>query len=96
VADRYRKKPIVIEALQLRWDNWSEMCAFVGAGTDYETQPHGEWVYPDGSARLGLVIPTPEGDMLAVENDWIIRGVKDELYPCKPDVFEATYEHVDD
>jgi hypothetical protein len=41
-----------------------------------------------------LLIPTLEGDMLAVPGDWIIRGIKGEFYPCKPDIFEATYEAV--
>jgi hypothetical protein len=39
-----------------------------------------------------LLIPTLEGDMLAIEGDWVIKGVKGELYPCKPDIFDATYE----
>lgn len=42
----------------------------------------------------GLVIHTLEGDMLADYGDWIIKGVKGEFYPCKPDIFEATYEKV--
>lgn len=40
----------------------------------------------------GLVIPTLEGDMLALHGDWIIKGVKREFYPCKNDIFEATYD----
>ena len=43
---------------------------------------------------LGLLIPTLEGLMIGRENDWIIRGVQGEFYPCKPDIFEATYEPV--
>lgn len=46
--------------------------------------------------KLTLTIPTLEGDMVAQDGDWIIRGVKGELYPCKPDIFEATYELVDE
>ena len=42
--------------------------------------------------RLGLAIPTLEGVMLAIEGDWIIKGIKGELYACKPDIFEMTYE----
>ena len=41
-----------------------------------------------------LLIPTLEGDMLASLNDWIIKGVKGEIYPCKPDIFAATYDPV--
>lgn len=50
-------------------------------------------VSPDGQ-QIGLAIPTLEGLMIAAEGDWIIRGVQGELYPCKPDIFEATYELV--
>lgn len=46
--------------------------------------------------RIGLLIPTLEGVMLAVQNDFVIRGIKGELYPCKPDIFEMTYEPVTD
>lgn len=42
-----------------------------------------------------MTIPTLEGDMLAQPGDWIIKGVKGEFYPCKPDIFEATYEEVE-
>ena len=106
---RFRKKPLEIEAEQLRWDNWSQVC---------ELLMHGD-VPPNGGRACGLthaeaaelfpnagvdtehegliiyaLVPTLEGDRLATEGDWIIRGVKGELYPCKPDVFEATYEPV--
>lgn len=46
--------------------------------------------------RIGLLIPTLEGTMLAVQDDWIIRGIQGELYPCKPDIFLATYEAVEE
>jgi len=52
-------------------------------------EPAGEW----GSDRR-LVIPTLEGRMIAEPGDWIIKGIKGEFYPCKPDIFEATYEVV--
>lgn len=110
----FRKKPVVIEAVQLRWDTWSEICEFAGVGEDHARQPHGTFVneagdptgnvYPGDTrdeaskehrgARIGLLIPTLEGIMLGVENDWVIRGVQGELYPCKPDIFEATYEPI--
>lgn len=90
---RFRKKPVVIEALQLRWDNWSDMCDFADVGFMKDGQPEG--FNPDGDSNIiGLYIPTSEGVMEARQNDWIIRGVKGELYPCKPDIFEATYEPV--
>jgi len=89
---KYRKKPVVIEAVQLRWDTWQEMCDHAGVGCLSDGKPEGR---KDGE-KIGMNIPTLEGLMQAVENDWIIKGVKGELYPCKPDIFEATYEKVED
>ena len=85
---KYRKKPVVIEAMQLRWDNWGEMCEFAHVGKLEDGRPRG---VQDGE-EIGLDIPTLEGLMHANQNDWIIRGIKGELYPCKPDIFEETYE----
>jgi hypothetical protein len=101
---KYRKKPVVIEAVQLTWGTWSEVCDFVSVGRLDEGKPQGCYLdmlgYPlpgDGtSERMGLLIPTKEGLMTASEYDWIIRGVKGELYPCKPDIFEATYDLVEE
>lgn len=85
---KYRKKPVVIEAVQWKgmgFQQWHEMRDFVGSALfPYETNP------PDN-----IVIRTLEGDMRAVPGDWIIKGVKGEFYPCKPDIFEATYEAVE-
>ena len=85
---KYRMKPVVIEAVQLRWDTWNEMCDFAGVGTLTDGKPEG---CQDGE-KIGLNIPTREGLLHASENDWIIKGVKGELYPCKPDIFAETYE----
>lgn len=110
----FRKKPVVIEAVQLLWSTWGEMCDHADVGKLEDGKPQGCYVDEAGEAkadppfagedmpsvffdlRLGLWIPTLEGLMLGIENDWIIRGVQGELYPCKPDIFEATYEMVDD
>ena len=97
---KYRKKPVVVEAMQLRWDNWSEMCDFAGVGRLADGKPSGVM---DGeeigmqipTLEIGMQIPTLEGVMLARQDDWIIRGVNGELYPCKPDIFEQTYERVE-
>ena len=89
---KYRKKPVVIEAVQLRWDTWDEMCDHAGVGYLQDGNPEGVL---DGEA-IGLHIPTLEGVMTASENDWIIKGVAGELYPCKPDIFEQTYEEAAD
>ena len=90
---KYRKKPIVVEAVQLLWDTWNEMCEHAGVGKLSNGEPEG--VTLDGN-RIGLRIPTLEGLMTGEEGDWIIRGVKGELYPCKSDVFAATYDPVED
>ncbi|MDF2751638.1 MAG: hypothetical protein K0S82_20 [Gaiellaceae bacterium] len=78
----YRKKPVKVEAVQLRGGYTQEIKDFMGE------HPH-EW---DGA--VGLKIPTLEGVMVASQYDWIIRGVEGELYPCKPGIFGATYEEV--
>ena len=90
---KFRKKPVVIEAVQLRWDTWSEMCDFADVGRLEDGKPQG---VPGEDDKIRMAIPTLEGLMTADENDWIIRGVKGELYPCKPDIFEATYEKVEE
>jgi hypothetical protein len=94
---KFRKKPVVIEAVQLTWQTWGEMCDFIG---DRFTPDGfmGCYVDADGKATdsvtdvIGLKIPTLEGEMLGVQNDWIIKGIKGEFYPCKPDIFSASYE----
>lgn len=102
---KYRKKPVVIEAVRLCWETWSEMCEFAPVGKE---GCRGVWVANKSAMfsdkpidgmdkdRIGLVIPTLEGDHLAIEGDYVIRGVQGEFYPCKPDIFEATYEPVEE
>jgi len=91
---KFIKKPVVIEAVQLLWQNWNEVCTFAGVGRLSKGCPEG--FNPDGDTnKIGLHIPTLEGVMTATEGDWIIRGIKGELYPCKPDIFDATYSPVD-
>ncbi len=80
---KYRKRPIVIEAVQIT-DRMR---------TGIETLPLGVQHRYDGG---GMVINTLEGRMKVGVGDWIITGVKGEKYPCKPDIFEATYEKVQD
>lgn len=83
---KYRKKPVVIDAYQ--WnpsDCPSALPDWLWATIGQRPQLFNE--------RTGaLIIRTLEGDMVAEPGDWIIRGVKHELYPCKPDIFAATYE----
>ena len=97
----FRKKPVVIEAWlvesapryepyrdnNVRVSNWTELEALapgVIAGIGNMTK--------QGFDCLGMTIKTLEGTMTAQPGDWIIRGVKGELYPCKPDIFAATYD----
>lgn len=94
---KFRKKPVVIEAFQLRWTQWSEVCDFLGDIISEENPARTDALdYSDKCGEdgpyLAVTIPTPEGNMVARHGDWIIKGVKGEFYPCKPDIFEATYE----
>lgn len=79
---KYRKKPVVIEAVQYTGTNaWEIVMA----------------LSPDGPSCLeiteaAVTIPTLEGRMTVSVGDWVIRGVAGEFYPCKPDIFAATYE----
>ncbi len=83
---KYRKKPIVIRAVQITEKTFSD--------------PH-----PNPEHILGIIydpiknvvhINTPEGVMVGKIGDWIIRGIKGEFYPCKSDIFKATYEEVEE
>jgi len=83
---KYRKKPVVIEAMQLE-DTKESLAAIMRFTAD-----GGVRVQLNGNA---VIIPTLEGDHRADVGDWIICGVQGEFYPCKPDIFEATYELVE-
>ena len=78
---KYRKKPVVIEAVQWTGGNYDEVCRFVAGVLD---------PYEFGK----FTMPTLEGRRLVSLKDYIIRGVKGEFYPCKPNIFAATYEPV--
>ncbi len=81
---KYRKKPVVIEAVQWTEDTADELGEFCPAAKI------------DGGADGSLKIVTLEGTMRVDPGDWVIKGVQGEFYPCKPDIFEATYDKVDD
>lgn len=92
---RYRKKPIVIEAFQLTFANRESNQHWPAwANEAWQKEPHelGALVAIAGAKRIDVV--TLEGRLTVSIDDWIIRGVKGELYPCKPDIFAATYEEV--
>ena len=80
---KYRKKPVVIEAIQFIGSNDRECIKFCANIIDPE------------DTKPSLIIPTLEGNMTASIGDYIIKGVNGEFYPCKPDIFEKTYEKVE-
>ena len=87
-AVRYRKKPVVIEAVgPLTPENRDEVAAWCNGKAQEKTLAG-----PGRGAHVGVVIHTLEGDMRADYGDYVIRGVQGEFCPCKPDIFTATYE----
>lgn len=86
---KFRKKPVVIEAV--RFDTNANDETVSNPKWFVDAMVNGKIFYQGGETPY-LTIPTLEGDMRANEGDWIIQGVKGELYPCKPDIFAATYE----
>ena len=91
---KFRKKPVVIEAVQWTGENLREIITFTDGRPNTRTQHAGMmWAqYEALVAEKGLIIFTLEGQHIATPGDWIIKGVKGEFYPCKPDIFAATYE----
>ena len=87
MAWHYRKRPIVIEAMQLNFANRDAIIDFA--------QGHLSLVWRDGYLE-GALVDTLEGGIYATYGDYIIKGVDGEYYPCKPSVFEKTYELVED
>lgn len=82
---KYRKKPVVVEAIQYTGDNATEI-------SNWTKQLSSERYIEEGPDYL--LIQTLEGTMKAIPGDFIIKGVKNEYYPCKPDIFEQTYEKI--
>ena len=79
---KFRKKPVEIEAMKWDGENIKEIMDFMN------------WRNADHDEKNGLFIRTLEGSHFATIGDFIIKGVKGEFYPCKPDVFEMTYDKV--
>lgn len=89
---KYRKKPVVIEAIQWDGNNEKEIENFSGCIVSRLTE-----MKKNQSVEIDyLQCKTLEGVMLASLGDFIIKGVQGEFYPCKPDIFEQTYERVED
>lgn len=96
---KYIKKPVEIEAIQWNGENHREMFNFLtnNTKTDEPMTTYEDSFYIDHNKVYGgLVIRTLEGEHLASVGDYIIKGIKGEFYPCKPDIFEMTYEKVND
>ena len=94
----YRKKPVVIEAIEFSETNLFDVITFIdGRRPDLKSNmaldtwsEYESWVI----ANKGLFIETLEGSIFASMGDYIIKGVKGEFYPCKPDIFALTYDEV--
>lgn len=92
---KYKKKPVIIDAVQWTGKNHREMFDFLTQDTFSEESMKvtGDHFYIDHSkVEGGLIIKTLEGEHLATIGDYIIRGVKGEYYPCKEDIFHQSYE----
>ena len=92
---KFRKKPVIVEAIQfteeLAWDSFlQKKLIFDRLSVSGDYHPGNHKIY-----RAWISIATLEGRMQAELGDWIIKGIKGEFYPCKPDIFEATYELVE-
>jgi hypothetical protein len=99
---QYRKKPVVIEAVQLRATEPGDPLSFdatpswLTEGFDAGVLERRDGDFIDGGDWDYVAVKTLEGVMLAAPDDFIIRGVQGELYPCKPAIFRATYDRVED
>jgi len=101
---KFKKKPVVIEAFQMteerRWDN-SEWPEWLNKAWNQEPGENAVWPDPDIEVQkdeaepFNLVCGTLEGVHIISPGDYIIQGIQGEIYPCKPDIFEQTYEPVE-
>lgn len=94
---RFRRKPTPVEAVQLRWDTWSEMCELLGTGrfegcyVDAQGQ-----ITEDANARMGLKVACADGKLIAVQDDWVVKLLDGEILSLKPAAFAALFEsHAD-
>ena len=84
---KIRKKPITVDGVQFTENNKSQAFDFITCKKEYTT---------DESGKVAIKIKTLEGWVIASLNDWIIKGVAGEFYPCKPDIFEKTYDIINE
>ena len=91
---KYIKKAVVIDAIQVKANNFDRICDFMGCTPEQVLNPMSD-IDEFGDSRdpyLGVIIDTLEGKMQANIGDMIIKGVNGEFYPCKPDIFAKTYD----
>jgi len=88
MVNQYKKKPVVISAVKFTRNNWDEVREF----TEYKAHTILIPKHIDGKATC--TIETLEGDITATEGNYIIKGVRNAFYQCKPDIFDSTYELV--
>ena len=94
---KYKKKPVVIEAIQWNGKNTKQVLEFMGQKVDLSNPIAQDRFYDyELSLKNGWKITTLEGGHIASINDFIIKGIKGEFYPCKPDIFELTYDKVEE
>ena len=95
MINKYIKKPVPIEAIQLKEDNIFQVISFIeGKETDFNSSmTASKWEFYVDSlvAGRGLVIKTSEGGNIANFGDYIIKGINGDFYPCRPDIFKHTY-----
>ena len=93
---KFRKKPVVIEAMQYTGENGPEIIHWAHADMPSQLNDIVTERYGHSPQHRCLRIRTLEGIMEGYPTDWIVRGISGEFYPCKPDIFEKTYEPVED
>lgn len=82
---KYRKRPVVVDAMQFTEETKNQVFNWINCNRFADFDKEG---------KPTLTIQTLEGDMVANVGDFIIKGIKGEFYPCKPDIFESTYEEI--
>ena len=91
---KYKTRPVEIEAIQWTGHNLEEIKQFVGESLEYDILDTA-WEVGKGRPHIYMKIRTLEGDMYVSMGDYIIKGLRGEFYPCKPDVFEKKYEVIE-
>lgn len=89
---KYRKKPVVVEAMVWNGENIKEVKEFCG----FDAHIHYSYTSFENQPQVKLVLVTLEGEMEVRPGSYIIKGVKGEFYPCRADVFTETYEVVEE